>query len=296
MGRTPKAGRSENTIDDLGVRLKFLRSQLNQNTSTAFGAVLVVSMLATGCATPPPADDPEALAAYREANDPLEPMNRAIFDFNTTLDRYFLRPVAWGWKEGVPLPIRNIIRNFIDNLKTPVIFVNDVFQWEWDRAGYTAIRGIMNSTLGFGGVADIASDMGFPRHSEDFGQTLAVYDTGSGPYLMVPFLGPSNPRDLLGRGVDTVVDPLTWANIPTEWSIGATATDIVDGRARNFSAINELERTSLDYYATVRSLFWQRRKSEINNGRTSSDIEPGSSLLDDLERELNAEPNMARAN
>ena len=154
----------------------------------------------------------------------------------------------------------------------------------------------MNSTLGFGGVADIASEMGFPRHTEDFGQTLAVYDTGSGPYLMVPFLGPSNPRDLVGRGVDTLIDPLTWANIPTEWSIGATATDIVDTRARNFSAIDELERTSLDYYATVRSLFWQRRKSEINNGRTPSDNQSSSSLLDELEREMNADPNMARAN
>ena len=305
MDGAAKTGPRRNNRNDLGVRLRLLHGRSGQGLAKALGAALLGLVLATGCATPPPADDPEALAAYNEANDPLEPMNRAIFEFNTTADRYVLRPIAWGWKEAVPLGIRNMIRNFLDNLKTPVIFANDILQWEWERAGYTAIRGIMNSSLGFGGVADIATDMGFPRHTEDFGQTLAVYDLDSGPYLMLPFFGPSNPRDVVGRGVDIVIDPLTWANIPTEWSLGATGTDVVDLRARNFDAINELERTSLDYYATVRSLFWQRRKDEINNGQVPSDEEStspsASQLLDDLERELDTEPTetentLARAN
>lgn len=258
--------------------------------------MLVVSVLSAGCATPPPDDDPEALAAYREANDPLEPMNRAIFDFNNSLDQYFLRPLAWGWKEGVPLGLRNIVRNIVDNLKTPVILANDIFQLEWERAGNTTARGIMNTLLGFGGAADLASEMGFPRHTEDFGQTLAVYDLGPGPYLMLPFFGPSNPRDILGRGVDIFLDPTSFVNIPIEFTAAIRAADVIDFRARNFNQIDELQRTSLDYYATLRSLFWQRRKDEINNGRTPSDDQSSSNDLLDLERELDAEQTMARAN
>lgn len=237
------------------------------------GAVMlaVFGYLVSGCATPPPADDPEAMEAYREANDPLEPLNRVMFEFNITLDRYFLRPVAYVYKETLPGSLRFVIRNFLDNLKSPVIFANDILQGEFSRAGYTLIRATMNSTLGFGGLGDIANDAGFPRHSEDFGQTLAVWGLGSGPYLMAPFMGPTTLREGFGQGVDFFLNPLTYAGLPWEYGAGAKMTDIVSLRASNYRVINELERTSLDYYATIRSLFWQRLKDEINNGRRRND-------------------------
>lgn len=251
---------------------------------------LTLAALPNGCATPPPQDDPEAVAAYKETNDPLEPMNRAIFDFNITLDEYVLRPIAWGYREVLPLTIRNMVRNFLNNLQTPVILANDIFQAEWDRAGNTAIRGAMNTTLGFGGVADIASEMGFPRHSEDFGQTLAVYGADSGPYLMLPFLGPSNPRDAAGFVVDIFLDPLTYFDIPFEYRAGEPGTDAVSLRARNFEAIDELQRTSLDYYAAVRSLFWQRRKDQIHNGRPPTENKSSMNTHDHAGTELGRTP------
>lgn len=241
------------------------------NGRTGSVLVLVVSMafmaLLGGCATPPPADDPEALAFYNEVNDPLEPLNRAVFDFNITLDRYTLKPVSYAYKEAVPGAVQYIIRNFLDHLKLPVVFVNDLLQGEITRANHTFWRATINTFIGFGGVGDPATEFGFPPHNEGFGQTLAVWGLGSGPYLMLPLLGPSNPRDAFGQGVDSFTNPLTYMDIPIETRGGLFGADKLTLRAKHYDVINTLERTSLDYYAAVRSLYWQRLKDEINNGR-----------------------------
>ena len=154
--------------------------RLNGRLAAAFCLGLVV----TGCATPPPSGDKEAVAAFKEANDPYEPFNRAMLDFNLALDKALLRPVTSVYREAVPDPIQTNIHNFLQNLRAPVIFANDLMQGEIDRAGTTLLRFTVNSTIGILGINDFATQAGFEKHDEDFGQTLASWDMEPGPYLV----------------------------------------------------------------------------------------------------------------
>lgn len=222
----------------------------------------------TACATVPE-DDPEALAAYEETNDPLEPMNRYFFEVNYALDELFLKPIAGWYYIALPNPAQDGVRNFLRNLSSPVVLANDLFQGETGRAGDTFMRFIINSTLGIGGLIDVAEDMGFPYHSEDFGQTLAVAGVDEGPYLVLPLLGPSNPRDVTGRVVDVFLDPLTYiarANDLENLLYVRSGVTAVDTRARNLKTLDEIREGSLDYYATIRSLYRQQRNDAIRNG------------------------------
>jgi phospholipid-binding lipoprotein MlaA len=221
-----------------------------------------------GCATPPPADDPEAVAEFRETNDPFEPANRALFEVHEVADRFILQPVAEAYRELLPQPVRNGIRNALGNLRAPVILANDLLQGNVTRARITLGRFMVNSTLGLGGILDVARDWGVPGHSEDFGQTLAVWGVGEGFYMFVPLLGPSSPRDLLGQAVDFAINPLTYlgqgaAVDAAGWvRLGLT---VVDTREALLDPINEVRATSLDPYATLRSAYRQRRAFEIEN-------------------------------
>jgi len=234
--------------------------------------LFMAGFLVSACAVAPSADDPEALAEYQEINDPLEPLNRAIFTFNRGVDTLILRPAATLYRGFVPPPIQDMVGNFLNNLKTPVVLLNDVLQGENDRAMNTLSRFAINTTVGVLGFGDPATDMGYPDHSEDFGQTLARWGLGDGPYLVLPILGPSNPRDAVGKVVDVLTDPV-WhyaqntdkEYIPNERFVA----EAIDFRARNMEAIDDMEKTSLDYYAAVRSLYRQIRADEINNGETS---------------------------
>ncbi len=243
------------------------------------GAVLtavLLSVLLAGCATRP--SDPEDLAAWEELNDPLEPMNRAIFGFNLTMDKFILRPVAIGYRKVVPGPIRTATRNFLDNLRAPIVLLNDILQGEGERAGETLGRFMTNTILGLGGLIDIASEAGIPKHNEDFGQTLAVWGAGTGPYLMLPFLGPSNPRDGIGLAVDSYADPFsTWAanNGHDEAVVARIVVDQIDRRAANIEILDQLQASSIDFYAAVRSFYRQYRKSEVSNGRAGDNSEDG---------------------
>jgi phospholipid-binding lipoprotein MlaA len=232
------------------------------------GCVAIALVLA-GCATAPPANDPEAMAAYKQANDPYEGFNRAMFEVNLGLDKALIKPVAFVYKEAVPDIFQNFIKNFLDNLRSPIIFANDLMQGEFKRAGDTLVRFMMNSTFGVAGINDFAGEVGIMGHDEDFGQTLAVAGTEPGPYLMLPIFGPSNPRDGIGILVDILLDPLTFIG-STAFGFSRSAARAVDSRARRYDAINDLERTSLDFYATVRSLHRQRRADEIRNGAPSA--------------------------
>ena len=244
------------------------------------GSVLALALVA-GCATPPPADDKEAVAEWEQVNDPLEPMNRAVFDFNRAADTYAIKPAAQAYQAAVPKFGRDRIHNVLSNLNSPLTFANDVLQGETDRAVQTLFRAMLNTTFGLLGYADVAAEAGIPAHEEDFGQTLAVWGVGEGPYLMLPIFGPSNPRDTAGIVAEWFADPLDiyLGNIDREWMIytrGGVAG--LDKRESLLDTLDEIERTSLDYYASLRSLYRQHRASEIKNGRGGGSKVPAPGL------------------
>ena len=238
-------------------------------------AVLLAAFLFAGCATMPDPSDKEAVAEFKEINDPGEPAMRAIFEVNRVLDKMLLRPAAEFYKGFVPPALQRGVHNFLNNLRTPIVLLNDVLQGKMERAGTTLARFFVNSTVGVLGFSDQAAEMGMDYHNEDFGQTLAVWGADEGPYLMLPIFGPSNPRDAVGLAVDFLVDPINmWArNTDRDGVVWArSGMRAVDERARNYDVIEDLEKSSLDFYATVRSLYRQRRKDEINDGKTSANM------------------------
>ncbi len=236
------------------------------------GAALAAMVLTSGCAGPP--TDPDARAAYEEANDPWEPFNRYIFDVNYAMDQLFFRPIAGMYRTGVPEVVRDAIRNFLRNLRSPLILIHDLLQGELDRAGQTLQRFALNSTLGVAGFIDFADEvMGVTFHDEDFGQTLGVWGFQEGWYIMLPFYGPSNPRDTVGLVVDSFIDPVSIAMQlygPEYGPLARSVLTALDQRSRAIDALDEVERTSIDYYATIRSLYRQRRDDEIRQGRPTA--------------------------
>ncbi len=237
-----------------------------------FGALALALSLIAGCATAPDPGDTEAVAEYEEVNDPGEPTMRVIFEFNRGLDTAILKPAAEVLRE-TPAAFQRGVHNFLNNLHSPVIFFNDLLQGEFERAGTTLARFLINSTVGILGFMDQAKEMGLEFHNEDFGQTLAVWNVPEGPYLMLPVFGPSNPRDTVGLVVDFLLDPFNWwaSNTDNDWATWARAgVRGVDLRARHFDALEDLERSSLDFYAAIRSLYRQHRADEISNGESSS--------------------------
>jgi phospholipid-binding lipoprotein MlaA len=228
-------------------------------------AVSLVALGLAACAEVP--TEPAARAAFDQVNDPLEPTNRAIFEFNRQIDRYAIKPVAQVYHDFVPEPGRRGLRNFLDNLKQPIVFANDVAQADFDRAFVTLARFMLNSTIGAFGLFDVATDQGYARQEGDFGQTLFTWGVPDGPYLVLPVLGPSNPRDAVGYGVDAYADPFGYWADSTAFSVSRFAARGVDQREQVLDELDSIERTSLDYYATIRSLWRQNRLKELYNGR-----------------------------
>lgn len=225
----------------------------------------MLALLVTACAPRPPADDKEALADYKQTNDPLEPTNRFFYKVNDQLDAITLKPAAEAYRT-LPDGVRDSLHNMIINLDDPTVFFNDVVEAKPRRAGDTLMRFMINSTFGIGGFFDVAKHWGYPNHDADFGMTLGLYGVPPGPYLFIPILGPSNPRDLTGFGVDIADWPFTWLVNGTtvyalEWAYyGLTA---IDTRARVLDTLDQVQKTALDPYATIRSLYRQRRESQI---------------------------------
>ena len=230
------------------------------------GLVLGLCGLLAACSTVAPS--PEALAN----NDPYEQTNRQTLTFNGKIDRYFVIPTVGLYFLLVPEKGRRGVHNFLGNLSLPTIFVNDLLQGEVTRGSQSAARFLINSTLGLAGFFDPAQKMGIPGHGEDFGQTLAVWGAGEGPYLILPFLGPSNPRDAAGLAIDTVIDPTNF--IPFKhhlwWSAGREYFTVLDLRAATYQTIQGIQRSSVDYYGSLRSLYRQLRDNEIRNGRPAA--------------------------
>jgi phospholipid-binding lipoprotein MlaA len=230
----------------------------------ALACGLLVAVLASNSARAQSGDD-----------DPLEPLNRAVFQFNLVLDGLLLEPAARIYRGVTPEFFRTAVRNFIDNLRTPVVLANDIFQGEPYRAERTLGRFMLNTIMGVGGLVDVGGLLGMPeRHEEDFGQTLAVYGVGEGPYLMLPFFGPSNPRDTAGMVVDVFLDPLNYIGptgigffaAPTEIGLARISVEALATREQNIEPFEELKRSSIDLYAATRTLARQLRATEIRNG------------------------------
>lgn len=201
-------------------------------------------------------------------NDPYEAANRRIFEMNLKIDSVALHPNAERYNEYVPEEVRDGIHNVLGNLALPVTFANDLLQVEPERAAQTLGRFMMNTGFGVGGIVDVATGAGIPEHTEDFGQTLAVWGFGEGPYLVLPVLGPSSPRDAAGAAVDFATDPTLYIRIKQHlwWALGRKYVTILDTRARNLETLDAIERDSLDFYAASRSLYRQYRAKEIRNG------------------------------
>lgn len=200
--------------------------------------------------------------------DPFEPFNRAMFAVHEAVDKAALEPLARGYEAITPGPVREGVGNALDNLKAPVILANDILQLEPKRAATTTMRFIVNSTLGLGGLFDVAHEMGLEKHDEDFGQTLAKYGVSSGPYLFVPVLGPTTLRDGIGRGVDAALDPLNSNDYRNDDQI-RTSRGVLTGlqtRADILGAVDEL-RAESDPYLTIRGTYLLLRDSEIRNGK-----------------------------
>ncbi len=240
-------------------------------------ALLVVALgLLPACATRPPASDPVALAQYKKADDPVEPMNRTIYKFNNGFDEYVLGPITSVYTTVFPKVFRHALHNFLVNLDAPIVFINDVLQAQPTRATNTLGRFVMNSTVGVGGLFDPATDIGIPYHDEDFGQTLAVYGVKDGGYLEIPFYGPSSTRDGFGLVVDLAMDPISWM---FRWqhvsylSWPRVAAKGIDKYDRNRNILEDLRNNSVDGYAALRSYYRQNREFEIRNGKAQSEPE-----------------------
>jgi phospholipid-binding lipoprotein MlaA len=244
-------------------------------------SVLVLS----GCASHP--ETAQQAATYEEDfNDPLEDTNRKIFEFNQFVDRNAIVPVAKAYRDTVPDPVRDSLRDFLNNLRAPLIFVNDTLQGQFQQAGETMGRFVINSTIGMGGVVDVAGRWGVPFHEEDLGLTLGAWGIPEGPYLVVPVLGPTTPRDLGGQVAEGFGDPWNRLVTGSPWNLywipfvrGGVAG--IDQRSRYIETLADIERTSLDYYATIRSLYRQRRAALIRHERENLPPPAGFSQRDE---------------
>ncbi|HEV2097638.1 MAG TPA: VacJ family lipoprotein [Stellaceae bacterium] len=238
----------------------------------AFSASLVLlALLASGCASAPQNPQQAALAG-EDFHDPFEDVNRKIFDFNQVVDRHVLVPVAKAYRASLPEPIRNSVRDFLNNLQGPLNFANDTLQGDFGRAKDTALRFVVNSTLGMAGLVDLAGRWGIPYHEQDLGITMGVWGIPEGPYIVVPILGPSDFRDLGGQVAQSFADPWNLMVSGHPWTLywipyARGAVSGIDQRARYLDTLADIERTSLDYYATIRSLYRQRRAAMIRHER-----------------------------
>lgn len=230
----------------------------------AVGALCLVS---GACAHIPQNGNNGENGAAVSDNDPLEPMNRGIYQFNYAFDTVLLRPTTQLYRFAIPESGRDMVSNFMGNLYTPVTFANSVLQLDPQNSFASLWRFIINSTFGLGGVFDVASEAGLKARTTDFGQTLGIYGAGPGPYIVLPIIGPSNGRDAIGRLADAFTNPFNYADEPWPYVMwGATA---VDKRSENMKLLDDIYNTSLDPYATMRSAYTQKRASDIKRAGES---------------------------
>ncbi len=234
--------------------------------------LIAVGLAVSGCVAPGVPGAAQTASAADDFNDPWEDTNRGIFGFNKAVDENVLVPAAKTYRTVIPPPMRQSMHDFMQNLNGPVIFANDMLQGEVKLAGNTLARLLLNTTIGVGGMFDVATVVGIPYHSNDLGITFAVWGFAAGPYVVVPVLGPSNPRDLVGQVGDGFADPGNYVAGAHHlyWAVVArTATSGIDERSRNIESLADIERTALDNYATIRSLYRQRREAQIRHEQSN---------------------------
>lgn len=246
-----------------------------KNTFLLSGLVLGLGLALGGCAS---TQDASGIGSGAEISDPFEGANRRIFAFNSVVDDNVIHPAVKGYRAVVPNAARNGVHNFLTNLRSPVVFANQVLQGDIQGASTVLVRATVNTFTGFGGILDVAAAEGIAHEGEDFGQTLAVWGVGHGPYLVVPVLGPSSARDYVGYVVDGYADPLRLYlnNIDDDGlSYARIGAGYLDLREQLMDVLNDLEASSIDYYAATRSIYHQRREAQVN------DEQPGLAAIPD---------------
>ncbi len=240
------------------------------------------------------------LAADTE-NDPFERTNRAIFEFNNTLDDNFFKPVAKAWREIPDFP-RKPLSNLATTAKTPVSLANAILQLNRESMGNIIGKFLINMTFGLGGLFDIAGTQEFgsiPTVEEDFGQTMATWGVPDGPYVMLPIFGPSSVRDSLGIGVDAITNPLSFAyrmnGIGLEARLSGPVVRGVSTREKYLDYVDEMKASSLDWYATMRSLYRQKRKKEISGQLEEENVSLNNILPVDVYDDPELEKSIATA-
>jgi phospholipid-binding lipoprotein MlaA len=219
-----------------------------------FAALAAAVLMLAGCAS----------AEHRVKSDPLEPMNRSIFRFNDAVDRATLKPAAKAYVKYTPDWFRTGVGNFFTNLSGPRTIINQVLQGKFVPASQDTLRFLINTTLGWGGVLDVASGANLPQHDEDSGQTLGRWGVPPGPYLVLPFLGPATVRDAPARIADDFTRPLHWYGSSTaRW--GSLALNALDTRA-NLLPLEDALRQAYDPYAFIRDAFLQQRRFQVYDG------------------------------
>ena len=225
-------------------------------------AMIVIAAMMLGCSSVP--------KEYRDPRDPWQSYNRAMFKFNTDFDNAFFKPVAKGYQIVTPEPVDRGVTNFFNNVADLISAVNNALQFKLSRAGTDVGRIVVNSTVGIGGLFDVATNMGLQSYKEDFGQTLGYWGLGAGPYFIIPILGPSSVRDTIGWAGDIVVDPF-FSLSQDEIYWGFVLLDAVDTRADLLAAGEILDEAAIDRYSFIRDAFLQRRLYLVHDGNPPED-------------------------
>jgi phospholipid-binding lipoprotein MlaA len=218
-------------------------------------SLVTTVVVLTGCAS----------SETRDPRDPIEPLNRAVYEFNDALDKVLIKPLAKGYRAILPAPVDKGITNFFSNLDDVGSAINNLLQFKLTRAASDTGRVLVNSTVGVLGFFDVASNMNLEKYGEDFGQTLGAWGVGPGPYIVLPVLGPSGGRDAVGLVVDWYTDPVTYVD-PARLRYGLIALRAVDKRADLLGASRVVEEAALDEYEFTRDAYLQKRQSEVYDG------------------------------
>ncbi|SRR5579883_1620417 len=231
---------------------------------TCQAAILALALLAGGCASiGQNQPDPDTAAVY----DPLENVNRFFFDLNQRLDRHAGAPIAEAYKDNVPGKVRGSLHNVLDNLGGPVTVANSLLQARLRSAVTAAGRFIVNSTIGVAGIFDVATGWGLPGRNRDFGETMGTYGVPPGPYLVLPFRGSTDVRDFAGNYIDGYASPLRYVRYDGNNYVGLVKSTLgsMDNRSNNIVTLQDIQRSSVDYYATMRTLYMERRARLIED-------------------------------
>ncbi|NBS17663.1 MAG: VacJ family lipoprotein [Gammaproteobacteria bacterium] len=255
-------------------------------------ALVVMWSHLTGCSSAP----------QKDSRDPIEGWNRGVQSFNDKLDDYVLKPVATGYKKVTPPVVDRGVTNFYSNVEDITVFGNDLLQFKLLQSGKDFGRFFVNTTVGLVGFVDVASKMNLPKHNEDFDQTLATWGIPSGPYVIIPLLGPSTPRGIFGIAGDVAANPINWINPMAGYPIwggvwhatdavilGSGALRIIDQRSDLLSASKIMDEASVDRYEFIRNAYFQQRNFVIHDGNPPLDEELERQMDEDLQS-LNTTP------